>query len=145
MAISSSRQEVIPELRLGIMRLSRRLRQERPAADALTPSQLAVLGTLVRCGPMTPRALANSERIKPPSATRIVSSLEEEGLVTKEQDPDDGRQVLVYLTDRALKRVEASREAKNAWLIERVGRLPKEDQDRILAVAPLLNQLALEA
>ena len=94
---------------------------------------------------MTPRALANSERIKPPSATRIVSSLEEEGLVTKEQDPDDGRQVLVYLTDRALERVEASREAKNAWLIERVGRLPKEDQDRILAVAPLLNQLALEA
>ncbi len=145
MAISSSRQEVIPELRLGIMRLSRRLRQERPAADALTPSQLAVLATLVRCGPMTPRALANSERIKPPSATRIVSSLEEEGLVTKEQDPDDGRQVLVYLTDRALERVEASREAKNAWLIERVGRLPKEDQDRILAVAPLLNQLALEA
>ncbi len=145
MAISSSRQEVIPELRLGIMRLSRRLRLERPAADALTPSQLAVLATLVRCGPMTPRALANSERIKPPSATRIVSSLEEEGLVTKEQDPDDGRQVLVYLTDRALERVEASREAKNAWLIERVGRLPKEDQDRILAVAPLLNQLALEA
>ena len=145
MAISSSRQEVIPELRLGIMRLSRRLRQERPAADALTPSQLAVLATLVRCGPMTPRALANSERIKPPSATRIVSSLEEEGLVTKEQDPDDGRQVLVYLTDRALARVEASREAKNAWLIERGGRLPKEDQDRILAVAPLLNQLALEA
>jgi DNA-binding MarR family transcriptional regulator len=145
MTISPSRQEAIPELRLGIMRLSRRLRQERPAADALTPSQLAVLATLVRCGPMTPRALADSERIKPPSATRIVSSLEEEGLVTKEQDPNDGRQVLVHLTDRARDRVEASREAKNAWLIERMGRLSKTDQDRILAVAPLLNQLALEA
>jgi DNA-binding MarR family transcriptional regulator len=145
MTISPSRQEAIPELRLGIMRLSRRLRQERPAADALTPSQLAVLATLVRCGPMTPRALADSERIKPPSATRIVSSLEEEGLITKEQDPNDGRQVLVHLTDRARDRVEASREAKNAWLIERMGRLSKTDQDRILAVAPLLNQLALEA
>ncbi len=145
MTISPSRQEAIPELRLGIMRLSRRLRQERPAADALTPSQLAVLATLVRCGPMTPRALADSERIKPPSATRIVSSLEEEGLVTKEQDPNDGRQVLVHLTNRARDRVEASREAKNAWLIERMGRLSKTDQDRILAVAPLLNQLALEA
>lgn len=145
MTISPSRQEAIPELRLGIMRLSRRLRQERPAADALTPSQLAVLATLVRCGPMTPRALADSERIKPPSATRIVSSLEEEGLVTKEQDPNDGRQVLVHLTDRARDRVEASREAKNAWLIERMGRLSKTDQDRILDVAPLLNQLALEA
>ena len=144
MAISSPQQEAIPELRLGIMRLSRRLRQERPGADALTPSQLAVLGTLVRCGPMTPRALADSERIKPPSATRIVSSLEEEGLVTKEQDPQDGRQVLVHLTDRALERVEASREVKNAWLIERVGRLSKTDQDKILSVAPILNQLALE-
>lgn len=145
MTISPSRQEAIPELRLGIMRLARRLRQERPGADALTPSQLAVLGTLVRCGPMTPRALADSERIKPPSATRIVSSLEEEGLVIKEQDPNDGRQVLVRLTDRALDRVAASREAKNAWLLERMGRLSKADQDRILAVAPLLNQLALEA
>ena len=145
MTISPSQQEAIPELRLGIMRLARRLRQERPGADALTPSQLAVLGTLVRCGPMTPRALADSERIKPPSATRIVSSLEEEGLVIKEPDPNDGRQVLVHLTDRALDRVAASREAKNAWLLERMGRLSKADQDRILAVAPLLNQLALEA
>ena len=37
-------------LRVSVMRLSRRLRNERDAADDLTPTQLAVLGTLCRDG-----------------------------------------------------------------------------------------------
>lgn len=132
MGLSESEIESIPELRLGLLRLSRRLRQERPL-DALTPSQVAVLATLVRQGPSTPGQIAEGERIKPPSVTRILASLEDEGLITREPDPQDGRQVIINLTERAQTRIAASREAKNVWLRQQLDQLSSEERARYSA------------
>ncbi|MEO8329684.1 MAG: MarR family transcriptional regulator, partial [Candidatus Nanopelagicales bacterium] len=60
------------ELRIAVMRLSRRLRAERVDLD-LTITQLAALASLDRHGPMTPGMLASIERIRPPSMTRILA------------------------------------------------------------------------
>lgn len=142
MTLRESEIESIPDLRLGLMRLSRRLRQERPD-DALTPSQVAVLATLVQQGPSTPGQIAESERIKPPSVTRILASLEAEDLITRAPHPKDGRQVIITLTERAESRIEASREAKNVWLRSQLEQLPEQERQLVLAVAPLLNRLAM--
>src|SRR5256714_15031655 len=82
------------ELRTTVMRLARRLRNQR-ADDTLTLSQIAALGTLVRHGPLTPGELAARERVQPPSMTRLLAKLEQAGLVTKQDHPDDRRQGLV--------------------------------------------------
>ncbi len=68
------------------MRLARRLRHERDN-HGLTLSQMSVLGSLYRYGAKTPSELAAQERVKPPSMTRIVSVLEEHGLVVRSPDP----------------------------------------------------------
>jgi DNA-binding MarR family transcriptional regulator len=60
-------------LRLALMRLSRRLRQEVSAG--ITPSQLSALARLDRGGPMSLRDLAAAERITPSTLTRVVASL----------------------------------------------------------------------
>ena len=67
------------ELRLSVMRLSRRLRSEREPDNTLSVAALSALGILFREGECTVGALAAHERVQPPSMTRTVNGLVEEG------------------------------------------------------------------
>lgn len=129
------------ELRLGTMRLARRLRVER-GSDDLTLSQLAVLGTLEGHGESTVGELAHLERVKPPSMTRIVNSLVEAGLVVRRPHAIDGRQVIVDLTDGARALLKENRRRRNAWLALRIAELTDDDRELLRRVAPLLERLA---
>lgn len=131
----------VTALRIAIMRLARRLRTES-TTTGVTPSQLAVLGSLLREGAQTPGQLAEHERISGPSITRIVAALEERGLVSRSPHPEDGRQVLVDLTDHARVQIDADLAQRNRWLRDRLNELPHRDQQALLALAPLLDQLA---
>jgi DNA-binding MarR family transcriptional regulator len=133
--------ELAAILRLASMRLARRLRLER-GRDDLTLSQLAVLGSLDRQGPATPGELAEIERVRPPSMTRIVNSLEEAGLVVRRPHPTDGRQVIVELTEQAHGLVEDDRRRRNAWLALQLEGLTEHERDVLRAAAPLLDRLA---
>ena len=82
------------DLRLAVMRLSRRLRNQR-VDTSVTLTHLAALSTLKRHGPMSPGELAGHERVQPPSMTRVVVALEGMGLVTRTPHPTDGRQVVI--------------------------------------------------
>ena len=63
--------------------MARRMREE--AGTDLGPSQVAALATIERHGPLSPSELAELERIKRPTATRILRHLEEAGLVEQGQ------------------------------------------------------------
>jgi DNA-binding MarR family transcriptional regulator len=128
-------------LRLGVMRLARRLRVERDGND-LTFNQLAALGTLRRRGPITVGEMAAYENVKPPSMTRTVAGLEEIGLVTRRPGATDGRQVVVELTDRAVRVLDEDRARRTAWLAQRLGELTPGDDELRARVAPLLERLA---
>ena len=69
-------------LRIVVARLGRRLRVERPS-DVLPAGMVAVLGTLHGSGAVRISALAVTENVRPPSMTRTVSSLAEQGLVER--------------------------------------------------------------
>jgi DNA-binding MarR family transcriptional regulator len=129
-------------LRISIMRLSRRLRQERGGPDDLTPNQLGVLGTLTRHGPLALGELAAHERVQPPSMTRTVTSLVEIGLVQREPNPADGRQVLVGLTDRGRDVVRESRRRKEAWINHVLADLTPDERRILREAAPILERIA---
>ena len=132
-----------PDLRIAVMRLARRLRTER-TSDALTPSQMAVLGTLVREGPRCPGELAAAERVRPPSMTRILNSLQSAGLVDRTPHPHDGRQVLYDVTDVGRALVQRDRRRRDHWLAQRMARLTPEQRQALDAAVPILNDLALD-
>src|SRR3954453_20433091 len=90
------KEELAPRLRWAVTRMARRLRQE--AGVDLGPSQVAALATVERHGPLSPSELAEIERIKRPTATRIVRHLEEGGLVERVKDPADGRASILSVT-----------------------------------------------
>lgn len=134
-------EEAVNALRGAVMRLSRRLRHQR-VDESLSPAEMSVLGTLARCGPTSPGALARKEHVQPPSMTRIVAMLEGKGLVRLEPHPHDRRQKVVTPTERADDVLAASRSKRNAWLAELAGRLDDEEWARLRAAAPVLEKLA---
>jgi DNA-binding MarR family transcriptional regulator len=131
------------ELRTTVMRLARRLRNQR-ADDTLSLSQLAALGTLFRHGPLTPGELAMHERVQPPSMTRLIAKLEEAGLVTRADHPTDRRQVLVAISASGVAMLKADRERRDAWLTQRMRDLSSEELAVLHRAADVLRRLADE-
>src|SRR6202034_714246 len=77
------------QLRLTVLRLSRRLRQQ--TAGDVTASQLSALLAIAEHGEVSLGELAAIERIAPPSMTRIAARLEERGLLARRVDAADRR------------------------------------------------------
>lgn len=130
-------------LRMAVMRLGRRLRQQR-VDDRLTPSQIAALATLNREGALTLGELATKEHVQPPSMTRITAALEEMGLVSRTGHPTDKRQVLFAATPEGTKLLAADRKRRDAWLYRRLAELSPEEMATLEAAAPILERLAHE-
>jgi DNA-binding MarR family transcriptional regulator len=131
----------VSTLRSAVMRLSRRLRNQR-VEESLTPTEMQVMATLARCGSATPGELARKEHVQPPSMTRIIAMLEEKGLVRREPHPEDRRQVVVSSTEQAESIIEQSRAKRDAWLAELATGLTPEEWAVLRAAAPVLERLA---
>ncbi|MHA6762423.1 MarR family winged helix-turn-helix transcriptional regulator [Streptacidiphilus sp. PAMC 29251] len=138
---SESDAAAVSTLRSAVMRLSRRLRNQR-VEESLTPTEMQVLATLARCGSASPGELARKEHVQPPSMTRIIAMLEEKGLVRREPHPDDRRQVVVSSTEQAESILDQSRAKRDAWLAELAGGLDEEEWALLRAAAPVLERLA---
>jgi DNA-binding MarR family transcriptional regulator len=131
------------ELRLSVMRLRRRLANERHPDNELSLNQMAVLGCLFRNGgALTVGELAAAERVQPPSMTRTVNCLEESGDVVRRPHETDGRQVVVELSDTGRARLLADRDRRTAWLTQRLHELTPEERAILRKAAPLLEHLA---
>lgn len=132
------------DLSLAVMRLARQLRFRRPQSP-VSLSQLSALATLANCGPMTPGALAIRERVRPPSMTRVIASLADLGFVDRVAHPDDGRQVLVSVSEAGAELLEAERRASQEWLAQRLETLAVADRDTLRVAADLILALVDES
>src|SRR5262245_41123806 len=130
-------EELAPRLRWAITRMARRLRQE--SGIDLGPSQTAALATIERHGPLSPSELAEAERIKRPTATRILRHLEEAGLVERVRDPEDGRGSIVSITGAGRQHLKRLRARKTAYLATRLDGLDAEDRRTLERAAELLE------
>jgi DNA-binding MarR family transcriptional regulator len=130
------------ELRLSVMRLRRRLANERHPDNELSLGAMAVLGCLHRNGELSAGELASHEGVQPPSMTRTVNCLEQGGYVARRPHDTDGRQVVVALTDRGRETVLADRARRDAWLAQRLRELPPDERAVLRKAAPILERLA---
>ena len=130
------------ELRLSVMRLRRRLANERHPDNELSLNSMAVLGSLYRRGEATVGELAALERVQPPSMTRTVKCLEEGGYVARRPHDTDGRQVLVRITESGIAMVLADRRRRDAWLSQRLSELTPDERAVLREAAPILERLS---
>jgi DNA-binding MarR family transcriptional regulator len=135
--------EIATRLRVSATRLARRLRQQ--ADLGLTPSQLSALVSVERHGPVTLGALAEHERVAPPSVTKVVAKLEAAGLVERRLDERDRRVAWISVTTLGHNQLAKTRERKNAWLTARLARLDDEQRRHIADALDALDALTAES
>jgi DNA-binding MarR family transcriptional regulator len=126
------------DLRVVVGQLIRRLRSEH----RFSISQAAVLGRLDRHGPCSVSDLAAAEKVRPQSMAQTVSDLEQDGLVERRRDPDDGRRQLVLFTERGHAELVADRARREGWLAQEIERMPAADQRALARAVELLRQIA---
>lgn len=134
--------ELAARLRLVVARTARRLRQE--AGSDLGPAQASALATIESQGPLAPSELAQRERIKRPTATRIVSSLEKAGLVERIRDPDDGRCSILSATAEGRALLRRLRARKTAYLAQQLRDLDPGDVAALERAVDVLERMLEE-
>lgn len=113
------------------------------ARHGLDPGQFDLLATLRRTGPphrLSAGKLATALMITTGSVTNRVDGLEVAGLIRRLDDPDDRRGVLVELTARGLRQVDAALEQHLATERELLAGLTPAQQTQL---TDLLRRLAL--
>ena len=134
---------IAAQLRLSATRLARQLRQESNVG--LSPSQLSALATVERHGPLTLGALADHERVAPPTVTKAVAKLEASGLVARRVDDRDRRVSWVSLTDEGASLLGEIRQRKDAWLAARIASLDTDARKRLADALDVLDALSADA
>ena len=129
------------DIRLACMRISRRVRFE--SDRELPPHQFSVLCRLEATA-RTNSELADIERVSAPSMKRTTNMLVERGYVSRADDPNDGRQVILSLTAdgrRALKRI---RKHRDEWMLARFEQLTDDERELLQRAAAVLAKVASE-
>lgn len=131
----------VTRLRAVIGRLSRQLNAS--VVDVgFSPSQLSVLGSVSRRGPIGVGELAELEGINPTMLSRIVGKLHDAELIARVAHPDDGRAVVVQVTATGRKLHQRVQALRSKALADRIERIPADQAAELLAALPTLEALA---
>ncbi len=130
----------VARLHHALGRSSRLLRES--ASGGLTPTQLAVLGALLRHGPRQLTELAAAERINPTLLSRVVGRLEEGGLVRRDAQEQDRRAYVVSITEQGSALTRTLRQERCGELAAVVDGMDPEHVVALRAAIPALEALA---
>jgi DNA-binding MarR family transcriptional regulator len=133
--------EISHDFRMANGRLSRRLRQENSDSE-VTGGQFSALVSLSDHGPLTLGELSDLERVTPPSMNRTVNALVGAGLVSRQGAADDGRKVVLALTDAGCTVVRETRKRRDAWVAQRFLTLTPEQQQTLADATSIMKGLA---
>jgi DNA-binding MarR family transcriptional regulator len=133
--------EVAARLALGLDRIIRLYRSLTPPGD-MSLTAVATLASIEGLGPQRLTALAAREGVTQPAMTQLISRLGDAGQVRRESDPDDGRVVLVTITDEGRATLAHRRDSRAARLATVLAQLSPEHLAALSAAQPALEALA---
>jgi DNA-binding MarR family transcriptional regulator len=138
----SSRQprEIAAQLHSGLSKLSRQIRTIS-LPTGITPERLSTLATIEAHGRISVTALAEMERVRPATMSRMISSLVDDGLVKRQEDKDDRRGVLVSATAKGRRAYQRANRHYLRELGAALAHLDPEQLDAMRALASALEQL----
>jgi DNA-binding MarR family transcriptional regulator len=125
-----------------IVRLQRAYFQRQRQRLPLPPSLASLLATIDSFGPSSPTRLADLEGVRVPPISRAIASLEKQGLVRREPDPNDGRRTLIHLTAPGRETLAATRSRTREWMVAQFSRLDEDDIDAIRRASDAIHRLA---
>jgi DNA-binding MarR family transcriptional regulator len=115
----------------------------RHAQMGLSRSEASLLARL-EAGPQRITALAEHEGLAQPTVTRLVKHMEKSGRVRRERAPEDGRIVLVSLTEDGLSTLQELRARYRPLLVAGLGALSAEQVAALQASSEAMAALVAE-
>jgi DNA-binding MarR family transcriptional regulator len=102
---------------------------------------VSALSSIARAGPLTLGELSALEQVQPPTMTRVVGCLEDEGLVARTVDPGDRRIARVSITAAGERFLQRNRHREDAFLASRLQALEADDRAALARATELLERL----
>jgi DNA-binding MarR family transcriptional regulator len=134
--------DIANRLNSSTIHFTRYLRSIRHS-DELTIDRRSLLSLLVFGGPQRMSEIARRELISVPAASRMVSALEELGLVARSPDVEDGRVVIVRATERGIELMDVARAERVAVLVEALAELDADELAVLSRAADVMNGIAM--
>lgn len=104
------------------------------ATHNITSPQLVALMAIAQLGPSTLKSIGRAIHLSPSTVVGIVDRLEEKGLVLRERDTRDRRNVYVTVTAAGQKLVDNAPSALPQGFASALGALPENDQHTLVVV-----------
>lgn len=123
---------------IHLLRTLRRVDDE----TGLTAPRLSVLSVLVFAGPRTLGQLAGAEQVKPPTMTRLVAALEDEGFVKRTPDKNDGRVTIISATKKGEALTWLGRSRRVESLAAKLDGLTREEMSELDGATKLIERVA---
>lgn len=137
--------ELSGELRLAVGRIARRLRRLYvDSGEGLSFLELAVLHRLDANGPTSPGELAGDEGVTGAAVAAALTSLENQGLVSRSRAPSDGRRVIATVTAAGTRTLREREDASQDRMSEVIRGLTADERRRLGAALPVLERIATE-
>jgi DNA-binding MarR family transcriptional regulator len=127
-------------LHAAAIHLLRRLRRQDDAMG-LTPARASALSIMVFGGRVTIGQLAQAEQVSAPTMTRLVVGLERDGLVRRDDDPDDGRIVWLEATTKGTRILHEGRRRRVEALAADLAALETAERDTLAQAADILERV----
>ena len=89
-------------------------------------------------------AISSRMGMEPTSFTRTLKTLEEKGLIIRKKNPEDGRGVLIYLTDLGKEKRELSKQTVLKFNEVIKNNITEEKLNHFIEVADSINELISE-
>ncbi|MCU7729762.1 MarR family transcriptional regulator [Actinoplanes sp. KI2] len=125
----------------GFERFYELLRRLTPRSE-LSLTAASTLRRLERTGPSRLCELHAPEGVSQPAMTQLITRLEREGLARRGSDPEDGRAVVVSITDAGREAVARRREGRTRALAAMLEQLPAQEHAALVAALPALDRLS---
>lgn len=129
-------------LRIVVGRLHRRIRID--GRESIGPLQLSALVTVEKHGPLRLSELARREAVTAPTMSRVLSALDEQGLVVRTPDPQDARGVLITLSELGEGKLAEVRTQRTALVARRLARLDDDQRRTVAEAMPALEALLVD-
>lgn len=132
--------EIADKLHSAAIHLLRRLRREDESTGLNAP-RLSALSVIIFGGPLSLSDLAAAEQVRPPTMTRIVNALEQQGLVTKQRDANDGRSIRLSATGAGKQLLIEGRKRRVDALAGQITNLDQTEQRILREATRILSNL----
>jgi DNA-binding MarR family transcriptional regulator len=140
--MSSLARQAADSMHSAAIHLLRRVSRE-DTASGTSAARLSALSVLVFAGPKTMSELAQMERVKVPTMSRLVAGMEDDGLVRRERHGSDARSVVLHPTAKGRRVLDRARELRLSLLESLLAQASPDELATVREAARIVDRLVL--